>query len=941
MPTFLFTDIENSTRLWERYPTAMGQALARHDALLQEAIARCGGRIIKHTGDGFFAVFEGGTPLQCALEVQQGLARADWGEIGELRVRIALHAGPAERRGDDYFGPTINRTARLLAAGWGGQILFTPQVLQSSPWPAGAAVQDLGYHFFKDLGEPQQVYGLQHPDLPLRDFPALRTLSAHPNNLPPQPTPFLGREEELAEVARLLDNPACRLLTLTGAGGIGKTRLSLQVAAEKVEDFSHGVYFVSLAPLSAPEFIVLTIADALRFSFYSREDPKVQLLNYLREKSMLLVLDNFEHLVAGAGLLADILESAPRVKILVSSRERLNLHGEWVYPLAGLRVPGEGEDQPLEGYSAVQLFLQSARRVQAGFDLTARDRPHVARLCQLVEGVPLGIELAASWVRVLSCEEIVREIERSADFLATAMRDLPERHRSLRAVFDYSWTLLTAEERDVLRRLAVFRGGFRREAVQELGASLPLLTALVDKSLLRRSPAGRYDMLEVLRQYAADKLLQAPQEEARAREWHGRFYTRFLQQREKAIRGEQQKAVLEEIGAEIENVRAAWSWAVEQGREDEIGQALECLHLFYEMRSWFLEGEETLGRAADLLRSRGPATVTLGKVLARRGWFCERLTRYSQAQELYQAGLEIARAHGLYAEMSLALSGLGLIAYRQGDYRRAQELLQESLACCAQADDPWRKAHALNNLGTVTIARGEGASAEELYRQVLDIYRQIGYRRGIASTLNNLGGVAGTLGEHAAARRLYEESRDLFREIGDRRGLAFVLNNLGHVLEALGEYAEAEALCQESLTIFREVGDRWGITNTLNNLGALACAMGECLPSRRYFGEALTRAMELGAVPLALEALGGLAGNLALSGDWEKAVEMAALVLRHPACDRETRQKAERTIAQAAEHLPAEIVGAARSRGESRSLTEVAAEAQQIQTTPRDMERRA
>ncbi len=926
MPTFLFTDIENSTRLWERYPAAMGQALARHDALLQEAIARCGGRIIKHTGDGVFAVFEGGAPLQCALEAQQELARAAWGEIGELRVRMALHAGPAERRGDDYFGPTINRTARLLAAGWGGQVLLTPQALQSCPLPAGATVQDLGYHFFKDLGEPQQVYGLRHPDLPRRDFPALRTLAAHPNNLPPQPTPFLGREEELAEISRLLDDPACRLLTLVGPGGIGKTRLSLQVAAEKVEAFPHGVYFVPLAPLTAPDFIVSTIADALHFSFYSREDPQVQLLSYLREKTMLLVMDNFEHLVAGAGLLADILESAPSVKILVSSRERLNLHGEWVYPLAGLRVPGKEEAEPLEGYSAVQLFLQSARRVRAGFDLAAPDRPHVARLCRLVEGVPLGIELAASWVRALTCQEIVHEIEQGADFLATSMRDLPERHRSLRAVFDSSWDLLTTDEQEALRRLAVFRGGFCREAAQELGVSLPLLTALVDKSLLRRSPAGRYDMLEVLRQYAADKLLRAPAEEAQARERHCRFYTRFLQQRENAIRGAQQKAALEEIGTEIENVRAAWSWAIEQGREAEIGQSLECLHLFYEMRSRFLEGEETFGRAAEQLRNRGPAAEVLGKLLTRQGWFCERLARYGRAQELYQAGLEIARVHGLYAEMSLALSGLGLVTYRQGDYQRAQELLRESLACCARVDDPWRQAHALNNLGTVALARGEGASAEALYRQVLDIYRRIGYRRGIASTLNNLGGEAGTRGEHVVAQRLYQESRDLFREIGDRRGLAFVLNNLGHTLEALGEYAEAEALCRESLDIFREVGDRWGITNTLNNLGALACTMGECHSSRQYFDEALALAMDLGAVPLALEALGGRAANLARSGDWEKAAEVAALVLHHPACDRETRKKAERTLAQAAERLPAEIVGAARSRGEAGSLAEVAAE---------------
>jgi predicted ATPase/Tfp pilus assembly protein PilF len=720
----------------------------------------------------------------------------------------------------------------------------------------------------------------------------------------------------------MLDDRDCRLITLTGPGGMGKTRLSLQAAAEKVESFSHGVYFVPLAPLSSPEFIVSTIADALRFSFYSREAPKVQLLNYLREKALLLVMDNFEHLVAGAGLLAEILENAPRVKVLVSSRERLNLHGEWVYPLGGMQVPAEAAEL-IEDYSAVQLFLQSARRVQPGFSLAPEDRAHLTHICRLVEGVPLGIELAASWVRMLSCEEIAQEIAQSVDFLATTMRDLPDRHRSLRAVFDYSWALLSEEERAVLRQLSVFRGGFRREAARGLGASLPILSALVDKSLLRRDAAGRYDMLEVLRQYAEGKLQEVPAEQARAHGWHGGFYAQFLQQRRTAIRGEQQKETLAKIGVEIENVRAAWAWALEQGGTAEIEQALECLHHFYEMRSWFLEGEETFARAVERIRGRPEAGAVLGQLLTRQAWFCERLARYTQASELYQAGLELARVHRLPQEITLALSGLGLITYRQGDYPRAWEILQESLATGRQVDDPWGLAQALSNLSMVAMAQGECVEARQLFGQVLDIYRRIGYRRGIAGTLNNLGGVAGPLGEYAEARRLYQESGDFFRQIGDRRGLAFVLNNLGHVLEAVGEYAEAERLCQESLTVFREIGDRWSIANTLNNLGAVACTLGECARSRQYFREALTTALGLGAIPLVLEALGGMAGILALEGEQERAVELAAFARQHPASDRETCRKAERILAEAAGQLSPEAFLAARTRGEGQELEAV------------------
>ncbi|MGB9724492.1 MAG: ATP-binding protein, partial [Chloroflexia bacterium] len=404
MYVFLFTDIEDSTRLWEKYPTQMDRILARHDAILEREISHHGGRIIKHTGDGIFAVFERGRPLHCALEIQKALAREDWGEVRELRIRIALHAGEALCRGEDYFGPTVNRTARLLSSGWGGQVLFTPEVLRVAPLPEDASVHDLGFHFFKDLGEPQQIYELEHPELPRRDFPPLRSLSAHPHNLPVQPTPFVGREKELAQVLSLLDYPHCRLLTLVGPGGVGKTRLALQAAAEKVENFSHGVYFVPLAALASPEFLVSAIADALRFSFYGPEEPQTQLASYLREKRMLLVLDNFEHLLAGAGRVAELLQAAPEVKVMATSREALRLHGEWVFPLGGLERPAE-EEEEVERYAAVQLFLQGARRARPDFLLSAEDRPAVVRICRLVEGLPLGIELASSWVRVLSCGE--------------------------------------------------------------------------------------------------------------------------------------------------------------------------------------------------------------------------------------------------------------------------------------------------------------------------------------------------------------------------------------------------------------------------------------------------------------------------------------------------------------------------------------------------------
>ncbi len=925
MPVFLFTDIENSTRLWEKYPTLMEAVLARHDAILRREIERHGGRIVKHTGDGVFAVFEGGRPLHCALEVQKALDREEWGEVEEVRVRMALHAGEALRRGEDYFGSTVNRTARLLSSGWGGQVLFTPEVLEVDILPEGASFRDLGFHFFKDLGEPQQVYGLEHPELPRRDFPPLRSLSTHPHNLPVQPTPFVGREKEVAQVLALLDNPACRLLTLVGPGGIGKTRLALQAAAEKVEDFLHGVYFVPLAALTGPEFLVSAIADALRFSFYSAGEPQGQLFNYLREKKVLLVLDNFEHLVAGAGLVAELLQAAPEVKVMVTSREALRLRGEWIFPLEGLKWPVE-EEVEVEHYEAVQLFIQGAQRARPDFALSTKDRPAVVCICRLVEGMPLGIELASSWVRVLSCGEIAQEIERGLDFLSSAWRDLPDRHRSLRAVFDSSWVFLSEEERRALARLSVFRGGFRREAAEEVaGVGLGLLTALVDKSLLRRRE-GWYEILEVVRQYAAEKLRELGEEEERWKR-HGLYYLRFLGEKETQLKGEKEKEALEEIQRELGNVREAWRWAVERGEWEELGRATESLGLFYEMRSLFYEGEEAFRRAEEGLRGIPERSETqesiLGWMLAHHGWTYERLSRYQEARDYFSESLLIFHRLGDVKGTALATAHLGHVLYRLGEYGLARQLLEESLTLSRQSGDPCHIARALNNLGIVASTLGEHEEARRFYKESLDLFREIGNRRGTANTLNNLGVVSSTLKDFEEAGRLYRESLKIFQEIGDRRGSAFALANLGYISAELGKHTEAEQLSLEGLAIFREIGDRWGMANTLSNLGSIACTLRKHSAAWEYFHEALKIAVELQAMPLALEALTGLAWVLSREGGPQKALEMLAAVLRHPASDRETRERAELLLTDLQTSLSPETVATALERGAEREIEQV------------------
>jgi len=795
------------------------------------------------------------------------------------------------------------------------------------------------------------------------------------HNLPPQTTPFLGRKEELEEIAGLLENPSCRLLTLVGPGGIGKTRLALQAASEKIGEFAHGVYFVPLAPIVSPDLLISTVASSLEFSFQGREDPKAQLLNYLREKEMLLVMDNFEHLLEGAELLAEILENAPKVKTLITSRERLNLRGEWISEVQGMTFPQSEETDKAESYSAVQLFLQSAQRIHPQFELSDEEKPFVIRICQLVEGMPLGIELASAWLRVLSCKEVVQEIEHNIDFLSTSLRDVPERHKSMRVVFVHSWDLLSDKEREAFMKMSVFRGGFRREAAQRVtGASLFILSALVDKSLLRWSPTERYEMHELLRQYAEEKLSEVVQGKEEVQDLHCGYYAELLHQKEEFLKKEKEKQVLDEIGEEIENVRKGWSWAVEERKGDALGKFLESLFRFYLIRGWFQEGEEVFGKVAE--KSAGSGAIgeeagagmdeILGRALARQGVFCLILSDYSKARELLQKSLIMLHKLDVRREIAFSVRNLGFVAYQLGEYVEARRHLEESLAICREINDSDGRAISVNTLGLVAYNLGEFKEARELHRQSLTIGREMGDRQGMAKYLLNLGNVAQRLGDYEEARQLYEESLSICREIGDRWGMASSLNNLGVVAKALGEHQEAQKLYEKSLMIKRDVGDRKGIATSLGNLGDVAYELGEyqeatelqqeklaickeignrrgtasslsslgraksaleqVSESKRCFCEALKGAMEIHAAPVAVDALVGIANLLRKKGEMEKALELLAFAIQEPSASKDTKERAERLRSQFICELPPQTVGTIQKRGKGRKLEEIAEE---------------
>jgi predicted ATPase len=471
------------------------------------------------------------------------------------------------------------------------------------------------------------------------------------HNLPSQPTPFVGRAKEVTEITRLLADPACRLLSLVGAGGIGKTRLAVQVATQildassvrssahddarpiqyREEDF-HGVYFVALQPLRPSDSLFSALADALKLPLRGQQDPREQVLNYLRDKKMLLVLDNFECLVAkrGIDLITAILKTAPAVKLLVTSQEALHLQEEWLYPVQGLPFPESAQTTHLEDYGAVQLFVERARRVRRDFSLAA-EQAEVIRICQLVEGMPLALELAAAWTKTMRCAVIADEIQHNIDFLTTNLRNVPERQRSMQATFDHSWQCLTGEEQDALKRLSVFQGSFRRKAAEQVAkATLPTLSALVDKSLLRWEPEGHYEIHELLRQYGQEKLAEAPEQVSLVQGSHAAYYAAFLHERTQDMAAGRQQEAAGEIEANLENIRLAWQWATAGAKVEEILKSTRALSLFYQFQGRYLEGIDALEKAASSLRSEEPVgqtglalatiLVELERLYIRLGW---------------------------------------------------------------------------------------------------------------------------------------------------------------------------------------------------------------------------------------------------------------------------------------------------------------------------------
>ncbi len=727
-------------------------------------------------------------------------------------------------------------------------------------------------------------------------------MNTQQSHLPNPSTTFVGRSVELSQTTKLLLDSACRLLTIVGPGGIGKTRLSIQIATSLTDRFKQGVYFAPLQGIYDREFLVSAIAEAVDFSLSGHQDPLAQVLNYLSDKNILLVLDNFEQLIEqyGPAVLLDILATAPHLKLLVTSREVLNLQEEWLYSLQGLPVLSEAHNPN----SAVQLFTSRARQVRPNFSLD-NQAEDVLQICRLVEGIPLAVELAASWTKTLSCQAIATEIQRSLDFLVTPLRNVPERHRSMAAVFDTSWQLLSEREQTVFKRLSVFRGGFQRKAAEQVaGATLADLAILVDKSLLRREANDRYQIHELLRQYGQEQLQADADSIKSAYQAHCDYYAEFLYQLAHPLESGDQRGALREIEAELENVRAAWQWTIQHGQVSAIQKLTQTFMVFCYYQSRYLEAANTFAQAKEVLMAQSPTKQTelvLANVLVRIGWMNIPMGNFEAAQAALiqsQALLDRWEAVPLNHSGTDPLPPLSILATIRGDFDKAIRLGEASQQANEARNHQQNLAFAHYVLTSAWLAQGDYAAARQHAQQASEVSERVGNRWFLAYCLNEWGNVARAMGDYAEAEQHFQESYQIRAAFDDPVGMAVALNLLGEMAIRQGNFLEAQQRYQQSLPIFQENNDRGGAATALNGLGQTACALEDYPTAIEHFQQALTIARNIQFLPLIYSMFISINEFLLKVGLSETALEFLLFIRDYPASDQETKDRAVQMLSQ-------------------------------------------
>ena len=864
--TFLFTDIEGSTQRWDAHREAMSAAVQRHDAIVRAAMDAHGGYVFKTLGDAFCVAFaRSDAAVAAALDFQRALAAQDFATVGGLRVRVALHTGTADERDSDYFGPAVNRVARLLSIGHGGQTLLSGVMhdLVLGSLPSRVSLRDLGEHRLKDLSRPEYVYQLVAPDL-ASEFPALRSLESMANNLPLQMTSFVGREREVAEIAELLGTH--RLVTLVGSGGIGKTRTSLQVAANLLDGSGNGVWFIELAPLASGGYIPAAIAQVLGLSLPPQGDELAHLVKTLKSWHALLVFDNCEHLIdASAKSIAALLRGCPKISVLASSRQGIGVAGEATYRLPSLAVGDDAAAAP-----AVALFVERAISADQRFALTDENASIIVEICRRLDGIPLAIELAAARVKILSPRQLHDRLDERFRVLTGGSRDVLPRQKTLRALIDWSHDLLDDRERMLFRRLGIFVNGFTLEAATAVGTSddlgeldlFDVLASLVDKSLVLAEPAGdalRYRMLESTRAYAREKLGAAAESQERSLCHLRHLRNRFVDERECLHRTGRAEPCERLIAIELEDVRAALDWGMANREALLASEMIVAVGSGWRAVALVGEGYERIGRAIELLGDRAPASLR-SALFIWKGVYAADFGRITESCDVSSEGVRLGRASEDRITLAFALLFQGNALRRAGHIDDAADAAAEAEALIS-SEDRWLALFALQNKAALV----------------------------------------GMSGDHESAVRLSQEFRDKHRALGNRSFAAISGLNVAEFEHALGKTGRAVVILQETLADIKSAPTRFEsvyVNGACNLIGYLV-ALDRLAEARVTARELLLRhgsdAIHIGQNSFALE---HLALVLALENDHAHAAQLAAhadAALRNLGSEREFTEKTTRT----------------------------------------------
>ena len=896
--TFLFTDIEGSTQRWDAHREAMSAAVQRHDAIGRAAMDAHGGYVFKTVGDAFCVAFaRTEAAVAAALDFQRALLTENFAAVDGLRVRAALHTGAADERGGDYFGPAVNRVARLLSIGHGGQTLLSGVMhdLVLGALPPQASLRDLGEHRLKDLSRPEYVYQLVAPGL-ASEFPALRSLESLPNNLPLQMTSFVGREREVAEIAELLGTH--RLVTLVGSGGIGKTRTSLQVAANLLDGSGNGVWFVELAPLASGEYIPAAVAQALGLALPPEGDALANLVKVIKSWQALLVFDNCEHLIEGAArFISAVVRGCPKISVLASSRQALGVAGEMTFRLPSLAVDDGAIGVVTNACEAailpaIELFVERANAADRHFTLTDENASTIVEICRRLDGIPLAIELAAARIKMLSPQQLRNRLDERFRVLTGGSRDVLPRQKTLRALIDWSHDLLDDRERMLFRRLGIFVNGFTLEAATAVGTSddldeldlFDVLASLVDKSLVLAEPAGealRYRMLESTRAYAREKLDASGESQERALRHLRHLHYRFVEERKGFMRTGRMEPCERLIAIELEDLRAALDWGMANGEAILASEMIVAVGNGWRAIALTGEGYERIGHAIELLGDGAAASLRSG-LCTLKGLLALDFGRITESRDLTSEGVSLGRASGDRSTLASALLSQSYALRRAGRTDDAADAAAEVEALIS-SEDRWLALTALETKATLVGIRGD----------------------------------------YESSARLLQELRDKHRVLGNRTAAIILGQNLAEWERALGNTERAVVIAREALADIQGAPTRFEsvfVVGACNLIGYLV-ALDRLAEAKATARELLLRhgsdATHIGQNSFALEHLSLV---FALEGDDARATQLAAhadATLRSLGYEREFAEKATRTRLDAllAERLPSDQRESLAARG--------------------------